>query len=36
MAGIAVAHLGHGRTDMAQVAFEQVRQHNRNTPKSLP
>lgn len=24
MAGITVAHLGHGRKDLAQVAFEQV------------
>ncbi|KAK4235996.1 pyridoxal phosphate-dependent transferase [Achaetomium macrosporum] len=24
MAGITVAHLGHGRTDLAQVAFEQM------------
>lgn len=24
MAGITVAHLGHGRTDLARVAFEQV------------
>jgi adenosylmethionine-8-amino-7-oxononanoate aminotransferase len=24
MAGITVAHLGHGRTDIARVAFEQV------------
>lgn len=26
MAGITVAHLGHGRKDLAQVAFEQVGQ----------
>jgi adenosylmethionine-8-amino-7-oxononanoate aminotransferase len=24
MAGITVAHLGHGRKDLAQVAYEQV------------
>ncbi|KAH9860305.1 hypothetical protein J1614_011635 [Plenodomus biglobosus] len=29
MGGITVAHLGHGRKDLTQVAFEQVRQMSR-------